>query len=569
MNPQVRKRQIERHCAAAIRAVAGHPRAEYRRQLLFEDGQGVELYAPHLAADVLTHSLERCRGVADAMALRLGHSDLALHRSLLPTDEVARLVFDIMEQLRVESLAPGGLVGLRRNLDQAFDDWCGECRAGGVTENELGLLIYTITQLVRSRLTGQQQDEEVEGLIEATRFKLAPLIGDELAGLRKVKRDQHAYARLALVIADAISHIAGVAGGDNAEDESVKSRLKLLTPPRHDVDDRYVEGGEPGPGEVSGGVDNRAYHYPVFSREFDREVTGASMYRLAQRSKLRHQLDRLVAAQAVSVPRLAQRLQNLFAVTDQSGWNFGEESGYLDGRRLGQLVANPGYLRVFRQQRVTPRCDTVVSFLVDNSGSMKRQRFETVAVMLDIYCRALELAGIGSEILGFTTAGWAGGQSIGAWRKAGQPDHPGRLNDRLHIVYKDVETSWRRARYSIASMLNTNHFREGLDGEALEWAAMRLRDMPYARKCLVMVSDGAPMDTATSQHNDELFLERHLKHVAHSLQRDNLIEASAIGIALDMSGFFQRSVTLDLTGTLGNREFRALDELYGESFYPR
>lgn len=562
MNEQVRKRQIERHCAATIRALSGHPRAEYRRELLFEDGRGVDLYSPHLAADVVNHSLERCRGIADAMALRLVHTDFELHRSLQPKDEIGRMVFDILEQMRAECLAPRDMKGLQRNLDRAFQEWCRESRRSGLTENELGLLIYSVIQVVRARLISEQQEEEVECLIESTRFKLAPLIGDQLAQLRAKRFDQEAYAKLALTISNAVSEMARAAAGDDLDHEVSKARHRLLMPRQHESDDRYVEGGAAGAGQTLGAEDE-GEPYPIFCRDHDREVEGRSLYRLAQRTRLRQQLDKLVAAQAVSAPRLAQRLKNLFAVLERSGWSFGEEEGYLDGRRLSQLAANSSYTRVFKQQRYSPWCDTVVTFLLDNSGSMKRQRFEAVAVMVDIYSRALELAGIRSEILGFTTGGWTGGESIKAWRAAGMPSHPGRLNDRLHIVYKDADTSWRRARYSIASLLNTNHFREGLDGEALEWAAQRLRLMNESRKCLVVISDGAPMDSATAHYNDEYFLERHLKQVVRKLERDPSIELTAIGIALDMGEFFGRSVALDLTGTLGNRVFRALEDLYG------
>lgn len=562
MNEQVRKRQIERHCAATIRALSGHPGAEYRRELLFEDGRGVDLYSPHLAADVVNHSLERCRGIADAMALRLVHTDFELHRSLQPKDEIGRMVFDILEQMRAESLAPRDMKGLQHNLDRAFHEWCRESRRSGLTENELGLLIYSVIQVVRARLISEQQEEEVECLIESTRFKLAPLIGDQLAQLRAKRFDQQAYAELALTIANAVSEMARAAAGDDLDHEVSKARHRLLMPRQHESDDRYVEGGAAGAGQTLGAEDE-GDPYPVFCRDYDREVEGRSLYRLAQRTRLRQQLDKLVAAQAVSAPRLAQRLKNLFAVFERSGWNFGEEEGYLDGRRLSQLAANSSYTRVFKQQRYSPWCDTVVTFLLDNSGSMKRQRFEAVAVMVDIYSRALELAGIRSEILGFTTGGWTGGESIKAWRAAGMPSYPGRLNDRMHIVYKDADTSWRRARYGIASLLNTNHFREGLDGEALEWAAQRLRLMNASRKCLVVISDGAPMDSATAHYNDEYFLERHLKQVVRKLERDPSIELTAIGIALDMGEFFSRSVALDLTGTLGNRVFRALEDLYG------
>ena len=256
MNEQVRKRQIERHCAATIRALSGHPRAEYRRELLFEDGRGVDLYSPHLAADVVNHSLERCRGIADAMALRLEHTDFELHRSLQPKDEIGRMVFDILEQMRAESLAPKDMKGLQRNLDRAFHEWCRESRRSGLTENELGLLIYSVIQVVRARLVSEQQEEEVEDLIESTRFKLAPLIGDQLAQLHAMRFDQAAYAKLALTISSAVSEMARAAAGEDLDHEVSKTRHRLLMPRQHESDDRYVEGG------AAGAIPPGATHQP-------------------------------------------------------------------------------------------------------------------------------------------------------------------------------------------------------------------------------------------------------------------------------------------------------------------
>ena len=444
-----------------------------------------------------------------------------------------------------------------------FFGWCQECYRDGLVENTLGVLVFSAALIARTKITGEELDEQSQDIIESTRFKLAPKIGKSLAALRRARFDQAAFAVLALEIARAVSALAASATGELSDQNIAQVRQKLTLPRQHDTDDRYVEGGAAGVGQTEG-VDGAQYDYPVFCRDYDRQVNGADMYRAAKRTALRQKLDKLVSAQAISVPRLAQRLKLLFAVMERSGWNFGEEEGLLDGRRLSQLVSNPAYSRVFKQQKCSAYCDTVVSFLIDNSGSMKRQRFEAVAVMVDIYSRALELAGIRSEILGFTTGGWTGGDSMKAFRAAGMPSQPGRLNDRLHIVYKDADTSWRRARYSIASMLNTDHFREGLDGEALEWAGRRLQSLNESRKCLVMISDGAPMDSATSHYNDEGFLERHLKRVVETLENDAAIELRAIGIGLDMGEFFSRSVALDLTGTLGNNEFRALELLFSK-----
>ncbi|MEM7196022.1 MAG: cobalt chelatase [Pseudomonadota bacterium] len=562
MSEQIRRRRLERHCAAAMRSISGRRDVEYRQQRLYVEGKPLNLFTPHLVADAAADSFARVRGVTDSMALRLRHSDSALHGSLMPDDDVGKIVFDTLEQLRVESLVDDMHAGSRRNMQLGFDDWCQRCRADGVTESELGLLIYSITQIARSRLVNAVQDEAVEGLIESVRFRLAPVIGDDLLGLRKHRGDQRRFAEYALNIAHTVSEIARANMNLDADEDSDIGKIKLPMPPIEESDDRYVEAGEAG----RGGVDEMGeagFGYRVFTREFDRETSALDMYRLEQLENLRRKIDALIKAQAISIPRLAQRLQRLFSVPHLSGWDFGEDEGHIDGRRLSQLVSNPANHRLFKQEKNSPKSDTVISFLIDNSGSMKRQRFETVTVLVDIYARALELAGVKTEILGFSTSGWSGGKSILRWRQSGSPEKPGRMNDRLHIVYKDADTRWRRSRMGVAAMMNTTHYREGLDGEAVTWACQRLSVRNESRKCLVMFSDGAPMDSATSQCNDEMYLQHHLKRVVSQIERQGQIEIRAIGIDLDMEAFFSQTISLDLYGTLGNRAFRALDMLFG------
>ncbi|MCY3770321.1 MAG: hypothetical protein OXG56_13310 [Gammaproteobacteria bacterium] len=561
MSQMARRRRMERHCAAAIRAISSDLRVEYRNQALYLNGRILRFYVPHLVVDAGLDSVHRCRGAADAIALRLLYSDQALHRRLMPDQPVAMVVFDILEQLRTESLAAGTMPGLTGNLQRSFKEWCLHSRGQGMVENELGLLLYSLVQIARARLIRPIDDEEVEGIIESVRFRLAPLIGTDLAELRKSLEDQSAFSARALNIAGILNEIARSSGMEMLARHFASLRSRNLLPPVVEP-----EGQQDDSAEVDSRWDDllvdRQISYPVFCRDFDKEVFAAELYRKEQRIELRNKLDQMIAAQAISVVRLAQKLQRLFAVPQESGWHDGEDDGYIDGRRLSQMVSRPGYHRIFKQERLAPRCETIVTFLMDNSGSMKRQRYEAVAILVDIYCRALELAGVNTEVLGFTTRGWTGGESIKSWRRAGSPENPGRLNDRLHIVYKDAETSWRQSRYSLCSMMNPTHFKEGLDGEALQWAARRLLDRAESRKCLVMISDGAPMDSATSHYNEPSFLERHLKTVATLLEESVQLELRAIGIALDMGEFFRDSMTLDLTGTLGNRVFSSLETLF-------
>ncbi|MFT5607012.1 MAG: cobaltochelatase CobT [Parvicella sp.] len=562
-NEHLRRRRLERHCAASIRAIVGKSRVEYRQQRLFEQGAPVNFYSPLLAVDASTDALAKVRGVTDSMALRLSYSDRALHRSKLPEDDdVARLVFDTLEQLRTEALVPAIYVGVRKNMQDAFERWCGQCRADTLLENELGELIYGVTHIVRSRLIKQVTDPEIELALEHVRYKLAPLIGKDLLKLRTHLQDQSEYSVYALNIANTISELAAEATGSLDENNAAVVRIRLPMPPSDDRDDRYQESaGRVGEGAFAV-ADEFGELYQVFTTDYDREITGEKMYRVAQRETLRRELDTLIKAQAISIPRLAQRLKRLFAISHLAGWDFGEDEGFIDGRRLSQLVSNPANHRIFKKEKSSPHCDTVLTFLVDTSGSMKRQRYDTVAVLVDIYCRALELAGVKTEILGFSTDGWSGGESLKAWKKAGAPDNPGRLNDRLHIVYKDADTPWRRSRMGISSMLHTSHYREGLDGEAMQWACERLANREESRKCVVMISDGAPMDSATGQTNGEEYLHHHLLRVVHQWSRRRDFSIAAIGIDLDMEYFFNNALSVDLAGNLGIKAFKALEILF-------
>ncbi len=561
VSKHLRRRRVERHCAAAVRAVGGRPNAEFRQQRLFLGGQPVNLSTPYLAVDSDNDAITNIRGRTDAMALRLAHCDLELHTSLTPEDEIGRIVFDILEQLRTEALVASTFVGVRANMQASFERWCWQCRVDSLTDSELGELIYGITHIVRSRLIQTVTDPIVEGVLEHVRFTLAPLIGHDLVKLKAHLHNQRAYSEFALNIANTISSlVAGGAGADDSNRASI-SRIRLAMPPVDDRDDRYVDGGAGAGGFDTADVFGEPYQ--VFTTEFDREITGEKLYGLSQREPLRRRLDELIKAQAFSVPRLAQRLQQLFAVSHLAGWDFGEDDGFIDGRRLSQLVSNPQNHRIFKKGKSAPHCDTALTFLIDTSGSMKSQRFETVAVLVDIYTRALELAGVKTEVLGFTTDGWSGGRSIKAWRKAGSPETPGRMNDRLHVVYKEADASWRRSRLGMAAMLNTTHYREGLDGEAVQWACERLALRNESRKCLVMISDGAPMDSGTSQCNGEAYLHQHLLRVIDRWERRADFDIAAIGIDLDMELFFRNAVSLDLTGTLGQRAFTALDALFG------
>ena len=584
------QQRVEELCAAAVRALSGEPDLHFRGRRLHRGRRALPLYAPHLHPSLEEDDFASFRGAADGVALRLTRSDPALHQRLRPNDPVARLVFEMLEQFRVESQVDPAMPGVRRNLRHRFEAWLTAFHASGLTASERGLLLFTVAQVCRSRVTLEPPLAPIEDLLEATRNGLAPRIGHALAGLRRHRAEQAAYAPHALAIAQQVSEMiasldedgaaaAGRAGaGDDDGDDGERAAFGLVM----DIDTRF-EGGVAGASVGrSAALDASGDGYRVFTTAYDREHLAASLVRTAQLHEQREHLDRRIASQGVHLARLARDLKSLLAEPQRDGWDSAQEEGLIDGRRLAQLVAVPTERRLFRRQRDEPQADCVLSWLIDCSGSM-REHIESVAMLADVMARALELAGVASEVLGFTTGAWHGGRAQRDWLAAGRPPQPGRLNEVHHLVFKDADTPWRRARPGIAALLKADLFKEGIDGEAVDWACRRLQGRDEKHKLLVVVSDGCPMDGATTLANGAQYLDQHLREVvarherggpfprqipqcaARRLpyQRGGAVSVFGLGVGLDLSPYYSRAQAIDLSATVGQAVFRDVIELLG------
>jgi cobaltochelatase CobT len=558
--------RVEELCAASIRALTGQAELRFRGRRLHRGTTRLPLFAPHLHPSLEGDDFASFRGAADGLALRLMLSDAALHASLLPADAVERLLFDWLEQFRVESLAPARLPGVARNLRHRHEAWSLGFHGAGHADSARGLLLYTLAQVARARVTAEPVVEATEDRIEATRFALAPRIGHALAGLRRARHDQRAYAMLALSIAATVAAMLRDTGSaskaeapaDSQRDDDARSVFGLLL-----EEDEQGTSGERFAVAVSGrslALDAMAGGYRVFTTAYDRQVDAGALARTEVLTAYRAQLDRRIAGQGVNLPRLARALRELLAVPAQDGWAGAQEEGRIDGRTLARLVATPSERRLFRQERSQPHGDAAVGFLVDCSGSMK-QHAESVAMLTDVFARALEMAEVPVEILGFTTGAWNGGRARRAWQRAGRPPQPGRLNEGLHIVYKAFGTPWRRARPAMAALLKADLFREGIDGEAVDWACARLLAREAGRRILFVVSDGSPMDTATALANDAHYLDQHLRDVVQRHEQSGAIEIFGLGVGLDLSPFYSRSHVLDLGGAIGAAMFGEVVDL--------
>ena len=562
------QQRVEELCAAAIRALSGERDLHFRGRRLHRGRTRLPLFAPHLHPSLAADDFASFRGAADGLALRLARSDAERHRTLAPVHPVARLVFGMLEQFRVESLAAGVWPGVRRNLRHRFEQWSLALHHAGLTESARGILLYTVAQIGRARVTAQPVVEAIEDFIEATRGALAPVLGTDLAGLRRERFDQAAYAVHALAIAATIAQMIDSADLEEAQERNGNDR---------DVDERLVfgllmdveQGNEHDPTATaaigrSRVLDDAADGYRVFTTAHDRELRAGSLVRPALLDDYRRQLDRRIAGQGLNLARLARDLKALLATPSRDDWASAQEQGLIDGRRLAQLIVSPTERRLFRSELREPEADCVVTFLVDCSGSM-REHIEAVAMLVDLFARALEMAGVANEVLGFTTGAWNGGRAMRDWLRAGRPAHPGRLNEAQHLIFKDGDTRWQRARRDIAALLKADLFREGIDGEALAWAARRLHQRGEARRVLIMVSDGCPMDAATQRANDPHYLDQHLREVAQGIEAEGAIELYALGVGLDLSAYYGRCQAIDLSAGLDNTVLREIVSMLARS----
>ena len=555
--------KMEALSSASVRAVSGQPQLQFRARKLYNGLQKLPINAAHLQADPDKDGFSGERAISDAMALRYQHHNPVIHNQYCPVDAVERLVFELLEQIRVESLAPERFLGLRQNLRRRFTNWSMDFYKSGLTEGQFGILLFTISQIVWSKLNRWQVIEETEDHIESMRASLVPSMGNDLKGLMVNVENQETFAQHALNIAQLVTHHMeaidqgpGNRNRENEPEEIDESKFKLLLD-FDDEDDDIIAQAKSGQSRV---FEEAEEGYRVFNDQYDREVDALTLVRSDKLKEYRSRLDQIIAEQSVNIPRLSRKLSALFAEPVRDGWNFGQEEGYLDGRRLTQLLTSPTERRLFLKERHVPNADCALTFLLDCSGSMK-QHIETVPMLVDIMTRALEQAGVKTEILGFTTNSWNGGNVIKDWFKQQKPESPGRLNETCHMVFKEADSTWRRSRGAISALFKQSLYREGVDGEALQWACSRLSLQESKRKIVVVISDGSPMDSATNRANDEYYLDNHLKAVVEAIDTQGAIDVVGLGVGLDLSPFYRRCLALDLESGLSHEVFTEIISL--------
>ena len=580
------------------RAIAEEPEVELGFTADAPVASGKHIKVPMPARALPADQVAEARGLADGFALKMRYHDTALHARAAPGDAVARAVFDAVEQARVDAIGSAGYDGIADNLDQAL---AMRMRSDPITRarTRAEVPLSTAVQLmVRERLTGRLPPAAAIPAMALVTDWIEERAGAQLDALAALADDQMAFGRgITRILAD-LELVEGEVepeqaddGGDDAEGDDEETpqddgedegeqqggdgQVEARGEDRSDdpsegrsddmSEDVDSQGDDMADGEDEGGMMpvrpnrpfadlNAQFDYRAYTTKYDEVIAATELCDADELERLRAYLDQqLVQLQGV-VTKLANRLQRRLMAQQSRSWDFDQEEGMLDAARLARVVINPAQSLSYKIERDTEFRDTVVTLLIDNSGSMRGRPIGIAAISADILARTLERVGVKVEILGFTTRAWKGGQSRESWLAAGRPPQPGRLNDIRHIVYKQADEPWRRAKKSLGLMMREGLLKENIDGEALLWAHGRLIARPEDRKVLMVISDGAPVDDSTLSVNSGSYLERHLRQVIAWIEGKSPVELVAIGIGHDVTRWYGRAVTImdaeQLAGTM-------------------
>lgn len=544
------------------------------------------------------------RGLADTLALRLRYHNAKLYQQYMPQDARARLVYQALEDARIEAIGTGDYPGSASNIETTLRRDAKRQRLEHVTGTKDAPLAEALRFLAREIFTGRKTPKEGQKCVKIWKDLLTSQLGNDLDQLKDILSDQAAFAKLTQNL---IAHLDmpntlenppphHEEGDEKQEEEGSEQDQnhdddaeQKTTPPIGMTEETADSEETDDSGDLSGGYDDEEQQgdddsddagdarqntprdhgrdalygdYKIYTAEFDEVVQAKDLCDAEELQKLRKLLDRQLTQMQGVITRLANKLQRKLMAQQTRSWQFDLEEGILDAARLSRVIANPYYNVTYKQESDTKFRDTVVTLLIDNSGSMRGRPISIAAMSTDILARTLERCGVKVEILGFTTRAWKGGSSRERWLSDGKPAKPGRLNDLRHIVYKSADSPWRHCRANLGLMLREGLLKENIDGEALLWALERLRTRPEQRKILMVISDGAPVDDSTLSANQGNYLEEHLRRVIHYIEDKTPIQILAIGIGHDVTRYYQRAVTLTDAEELGGAITEKLAELF-------
>ena len=588
--------------AGTARAISDVPEVEVAWTADAPSQSGANMRLPMPGRALPAAQVAEARGFADAMALKLRLHDEPLHNRGAPSEPLARACYDAIEQVRYEAAGSDGYAGMRGNLDAATTMRMASDPIARAARPEEVPLPSALAMLLREKLTGQPVPPAAEVGTAMVRSWIEARAGADLLGLADVMDDQKAFQNLAL---EMLGHLDLTKSNDDADDGGDEDEGEQADDQDEDQPDASEDSADQQPSEIAGdttegddeGEDqedmerpeesadadmadegeegmlptrpNRpwtdlpdSWEYKAFTTSFDEVVSATELCDEEELTRLRAYLDAQLKGLQGIVTRLANRLQRRLMAQQNRSWDFDQEEGLLDAARLARVVISPGHSLSYKIERDVQFKDTVVTLLIDNSGSMRGRPISIAAISADIMARTLERCGVKTEILGFTTRAWKGGQSREAWLAGGKPAHPGRLNDLRHIVYKKADEPWRRARKNLGLMMREGLLKENIDGEALLWAHTRLLARQEDRRILMVISDGAPVDDSTLSVNSAGYLEQHLRRVIDWIEKQSPVQLVAIGIGHDVTRYYRRAVTIMDVEQLGGTMVEQLAGLF-------
>jgi cobaltochelatase CobT len=598
---------MRRAITGCVRSIAGDPQVEVAFANERPGLAGERIRLPELSKRPTAHEVAVTRGLGDSMALRLACHDQKVHAALAPQGADARAIFDAVEQARVESLGSLRMPGVASNIQSMNTEKYAKANFSTISRQEDAPIGEAVAMLVREKLTGLRAPETAGKVLDLWRPFIEDKAGADLDNLSSVIEDQQAFSRVIRHMLSAMD-MAEDMGDDQEQSEDEQSTdeeqprsgeqdqetsedeagqdsapAEESEASQEQLDDGEMDGAEISEEEMSDEGDddsetpgemrrpatpfddfNEKVDYKIFTQEFDEEITAEELCDEAELERLRAFLDKQLAHLQGAVGRLANRLQRRLMAQQNRSWDFDLEEGYLDPARLTRLIIDPMQPLSFKKEKDTKFRDTVVTLVIDNSGSMRGRPITVAASCADILARTLERCGVKVEILGFTTKAWKGGQSREKWLASGKPPAPGRLNDLRHIIYKSADAPWRRSRRNLGLMMREGLLKENIDGEALMWAHNRLIGRREQRKILMMISDGAPVDDSTLSVNPGNYLERHLRAVIEQIETRSPVELLAIGIGHDVTRYYRRAVTIVDADELAGAMTEQLASLFEE-----
>ena len=607
-NPESPLEPFKRALAHAARSLAETADLE----IVFS-GEGPQLSGnrcvlPHPPRDLTPADAARIRGLADQMALRVAHHDPAAHAKTRPQSGPGQPIYDALEQARIEAVGAIAMGGVKSNLKAVLEHSWSRRVFNEVEAMTAPPMAEILSLLVRERLTGEPPPPMARALVDMFRAEVEAKAGHDIERLTGAVADQKAFARIArtiirdLEMGDDLSDAPDQAedgdegeqegepeaseDNDDGDGESQSPQSSTMDedeaqqresddadsqmtqseedPDAEDTDDPPEMGDGDTPARPDPSGDNRAVTYKVFTTAHDEVVAAEELCDPEELTRLRAYLDQQLASVSNVVSRLANKLQRKLLAQQNRSWTFDLEEGLLDTARLTRVITDPTASLAFKEEQDTDFRDTVVTILIDNSGSMRGRPIMVAAVCADILARTLERCSVKTEILGFTTRAWKGGSSREDWLKAGKPAQPGRLNDLRHIIYKAADSPWRRARRNLGLMMREGLLKENIDGEALMWAHQRLIGRSEQRRILLVISDGAPVDDSTLSVNSGHYLERHLREVITEIETKSPVQLIAIGIGHDVTSYYKNAVTIVDVEQLAGAMVEQLADLFDE-----